>query len=102
VVLLDAPLGTYLGWNVTADGARPFHKGEICNYLGGMVPFAKTAAERQANGDTRLSLQERYGTHEAYVQTVKKATERAMQAGFLLKEDAQALMESAQQSAVLR
>jgi len=56
VVLLDAPLGTYLGWNVTADGDKPFHKNEICNYVGGMVPFAKTAAQRQANGDTRPSL----------------------------------------------
>jgi len=102
VVLLDAPLGTYLGWNVTADGARPFHKGEICNYVGGMVPFAKTAAERQANGDTRLSLQERYGSHEGYVQAVVKATERAMKAGFLLKDDAQALIEAAAKSAVLR
>jgi hypothetical protein len=102
VVLLDAPLGTYLGWNVTADGARPFHKGEICNYVGGMVPFAKTAAERHAIGDTRLSLQERYGTHEGYVQAVRKAAERAMQAGFLLQEDAQALIEAAAKSAVLR
>ena len=102
VVLLDAPLGTYLGWNVTADGARPFHKNEICNYVGGMVPFAKTAAERQANGDTRLSLQERYGSHEGYVQAVVKATERAMNAGFLLKDDAQSLIEAARKSAVLR
>src|SRR5207244_7044628 len=31
VVLLDAPLGTYFGWNVTASGARPFHKDQICS-----------------------------------------------------------------------
>lgn len=102
VVLLDAPLGTYLGWNVTADGARPFHKNQICNYVGGMVPFARTAAERQANGDTRPSLQERYGSHEGYVQAVVKATDRAMKAGFLLKDDALALIEAATKSAVLR
>ena len=48
VVLLDAPLGTYLGWNVTAGGAMPFHKDQICNYVGGMIPFARTAAERKA------------------------------------------------------
>ena len=102
VVLLDAPLGTYLGWNVTAGGAKPFHHNEICNYVGGMVPFARTAAERQANGDTRLSLQERYGSHAGYVQAVQKAAERAQQAGFLLPEDAQALVKAADQSAVLR
>jgi hypothetical protein len=62
VVLLDAPLGTYLGWNVTADGAMPFHKNQICNYVGGMIPFARTAAERQAARDPRPSLEERYGS----------------------------------------
>ena len=45
VVLREAPLGTYLGWNVTAEG---FHAGKICNYAGGMIPFAKTKAERMA------------------------------------------------------
>jgi hypothetical protein len=67
VALLDAPLGTYVGWNITAGGARPFHQGEICNYVGGMVPFAKTAAERKVNGDPRLSLEERYRDHDGYV-----------------------------------
>ena len=102
VVLLDAPLGTYLGWNVTAGGDKPFHQGEICNYVGGMVPFAKTAAERHANKDTRPSLQERYGSHEGYVQAVQKAADRAMKEQFLLPEDAQSLIEAAHKSAVLR
>ena len=62
-VLLDAPLGTYLGWNITADGARPFHKGQLCDYVGGMIPFAKTRDDRMATHDPRLSLQERYGDH---------------------------------------
>jgi hypothetical protein len=54
VVLRDAPLGTYLGWNITAAG---FHKGQICNYAGGMIPFAKTKAERVAAEDPRPSLE---------------------------------------------
>ena len=102
VVLLDAPLGTYLGWNITADGARPFHKGQICNYAGGMIPFARTAAERQANQDPRLSLEERYGSHAGYVEAVKKAAARAVREGFLLEVDAAALIAAAQASAVLR
>ena len=61
VVLRDAPLGTYLGWNITAAG---FNKGKICNYAGGMIPFAKTRVERQANNDPRPSLEERYGNHD--------------------------------------
>ena len=102
VVLLDAPLGTYLGWNITADGARPFHKGQICNYAGGMIPFARTAAERHANRDPRLSLEERYGSHAGYVEAVKKAAARAVREGFLLEVDAGALIAAAQASAVLR
>jgi hypothetical protein len=102
VVLLDAPLGTYLGWNITAGGDRPFHQGQICNYVGGMIPFARTAQERQANGDPRLSLQERYGSHEGYVERVRRATGRAMAEGFLLRDDADALLKAAQDSAVLR
>jgi hypothetical protein len=98
VVLLNAPLGTYLGWNVTADG---FHKGQICNYVGGMVPFARSAAERRTNGDPRPSLEERYGTHQGYVDAVRRATERALREGFLLEPDANTLIQAAQESKVL-
>ena len=52
------------------DG-RPFHAGQVCNYVGGMVPFAKTKAQRIAAGDPRLSLEERYKTHAGYVAAVK-------------------------------
>jgi hypothetical protein len=87
----EAPLGTYLGWNITAgpnDGAkydgRPFHAGQVCNYVGGMVPFAKTKAQRLAAKDPRLSLEERYGTHAGYVAAVRKAADDAACQGYLL------------------
>ena len=82
VVLRDAPLGTYLGWNITIDG---FHKGKICNYAGGMIPFAKTQAERLVSGDPRLSLQERYGDHAGYVAAVRAAAANAVAQGFLCR-----------------
>lgn len=102
VVLHDAPLGTYLGWNITAGGARPFHAGQICNYTGGMLPFARSKAEREAAGDPRLSLEERYGNHDGYVAAVQRAADKAQAAGFLLENDAKALVRAAQDSAVLR
>ena len=87
-VLRDAPLGTYLGWNITAgpgdlgyDG-RPFHKGQVCNYVGGLVPFAVKTADKLP-GDPRLSLEERYGTHDGYVAAVKKAADNAACQGYL-------------------
>jgi hypothetical protein len=99
VVLRDAPLGTYLGWNLTAAG---FHKGQDCNYAAGMVPFAKTKAERVATGDPRPSLQERYGDHAGYVTAVKAAAAHAVTEGFLLQGDARSLATAADASDVLR
>ena len=98
VVLRDAPLGTYLGWNVTAAG---FFKGRPCNYAGGMIPFAKTKAERMANEDPRLSLEERYHDHAGYVAAVQAAANDAVAQGFLLSDDAKALVAAAQASNVL-
>jgi len=98
VVLRDAPLGTYLGWNIVSDG---FFKGRICNYAGGMIPFAATRAERVASGDPRLSLEERYTNHEGYVEAVKKAAAKAVSQGFLLQADAAALTAQAAASNVL-
>ena len=98
-VLRDAPLGTYLGWNITAGPAdlkyydgRPFHAGQVCNYIGGMVPFAKTKAQRLANQDPRLSLEERYGTHDGYVAAVRKAADNAACRGYLVAGPAAAAM----------
>jgi hypothetical protein len=99
VVLREAPLGTYLGWNITAAG---FHKGQICNYAGGMIPFAKTKAERLANEDARLSLEERYGTHAGYVAAVEAAAHKAVAEGFLLEADAKALVAAAEAGNVLK
>jgi len=98
-VLRDAPLGTYLGWNVVADG---FHKGKLCNYAGGMIPFADTLAARMASGDPRLSLEERYENHEGYVEAVKAAAAKAVVEKFLLETDADALVAEAAASNVLR
>ncbi|MGZ5115581.1 MAG: alpha/beta hydrolase domain-containing protein [Burkholderiales bacterium] len=91
-VLRDAPLGTYLGWNITSAG---FHVGQQCNYVGGMVPFAKTKAQRLANGDPRLSLEERYGTHAGYVAAVTAAANNAYSQGYLLMADRDALIAQA-------
>lgn len=75
--------GNFLrGWNIAAGAARPFHQDQICNYVGGMIPFARSAQERKSTGDPRLSLEERYGSHEGYVGAVRKAAERAVVEGF--------------------
>ena len=98
-VLHQAPLGTYTGWNVTASG---YWKGRGCGFAGGFIPFARTRAERMAAGDPRLSLEERYGTHEAYVTKVRTAARRLVGQRFLLPEDADRLVREAESSDILR
>lgn len=98
-VLLEAPLGTYTGWNPTARG---FFKGHIQSLSGGFIPFAKTKAERIASGDPRPALEERYGTHDNYVARVKTAAERLVADRFLLQDDADRLIAQAEASKVLR
>ena len=97
-VLRQVPLGTYLGWNITAAG---FDKGRICTLNGGYLPFAKTKAERATLGDPRPSLEERYGTHQAYVDAVKAAAEKAVAERFLLRADADRLVAEAAAGDVL-
>jgi len=98
-VLRQVPLGSYLGWNVTARG---FDQGKICGLAGGFIPFARTRAERIAKNDPRPSLEERYGSHDAYVEAVKKAAEKAVAERFLLPADARRLAAEAAASDVLR
>jgi len=97
-VLHQAPLGTYLGWNLTAAG---FFAGRGCGFSGGYVPFARTRAERQAAGDPRPSVEERYGTLEGYACVVEKAARTAVTERFLLQADADRLVTEAAHSRVL-
>lgn len=98
VVLRDAPLGTYMGWNIVNGG---FNNGKICNYGGGMVPFAATKAARLASQDPRPSLEERYVNHDGYVAAVMAAASNALNQGFLLPQDAVKLVNQAKTSEVL-
>jgi hypothetical protein len=96
---LQAPLGTYAGWNLRAAG---FSEDEVCGLTGSFVPFARTRAERDAAGDPRPSLEERYGSHAGYVAAVRAAAARLVAARLLLAADADLLIAQADASSVLR
>jgi hypothetical protein len=96
---LQAPLGTYTGWNYRAAG---FGEGDLCDNNGGFIPFAATKAERQKSGDPRLSLEERYGSHDGYVAAVKAAAERQVRERFMRPEDVAGAAAIAQASKVLQ
>jgi hypothetical protein len=79
------PLATYTGWNLRDPkvGAPDV----TYNMVGSFIPFARTKAEREAAGDPRLSIEERYKDKEEYLRKVKEAAVALSGSGFLLKED---------------
>ena len=83
---IAVPLATYTGWNVYK--AQP---GELCDRDGSYIPFARTKAEREAAGDPRPSIAERYRTRAAYVARVKAAADELVRERLLLPADAAAL-----------
>ncbi|GAB4019640.1 alpha/beta hydrolase domain-containing protein [Spirosoma koreense] len=95
---LRVPLGTYTGWALRRAG---YGEGDLASLNGMFIPFKKTKAERLAAGDPRLSLEERYGTHNAYVTAVRKAADELVKEGFLSPEDAQNEVSRAEKSNVL-
>jgi Alpha/beta hydrolase domain len=98
-VHLQVPLGTYTGWNEQAKG---YGVGGGCGFAGGFIPFAKTKVEREAKGDPRLSLQERYGDHDGFVAKVQAAVAKQQAEGWLMDDDAARILKEAEASAVLR
>lgn len=94
---LGAPLGTYTGWNHRREGFRP---ADLCGLTGSYIPFARTRAEREASGDPRPSIQERYPTKAQYVNRVAQATAELASKRLLLDEDVQRIQEAANQRTV--
>ncbi|MBV9656220.1 MAG: hypothetical protein JOZ42_16830 [Acetobacteraceae bacterium] len=95
-ITLQAPLGTYTGWNTRASG---FGQGDACDLTGSFIPFARTGADRQTSGDPRLSIAERYGDTAGYNAAVTEAATRLVTGGFLLPNDAGAAIAQAEAQA---
>lgn len=74
---IAVPLGTYTGWL----------PGNPVSGAGVFVPFARTRAEREAMGDPRLSIEERYGILNRYLELVEEAALPLMLEGYLRRED---------------
>ena len=98
-VQLQVPIGTYTGWNELAAG---YGAGGPCGFVGGFIPFARSRAEREAEGDPRLSLEERYGDHAGFVARVRTVAGHDVRAGWLLPDDAARIVTEAEASDVLR
>jgi hypothetical protein len=85
------PLATYTGWNLRRRDAGA--EAMLASLLGSYFPLPRTRADRQAAGDPRLSLEERYGSYEAYRKQFTAHCAALVKQRYLLKEDADRLVE---------
>jgi len=91
---LRAPLGTYAPWNLRwgyVGGAE-----ELTDFRGTFIPLSKTEADRVSLGDPRPSVEALYASKDVYLERVRAATRELADKGFLLGEDAGAVVEMAE------
>lgn len=81
---VQAPLGTYCGWNLRARG---FGHGAMHEFSGSYIPLAETPEERRMTGDPRQSIIERYSNRQAYVAAIVEAARQLVADGLMLEED---------------
>jgi alpha/beta hydrolase family protein len=91
---LAVPRATYTGWNPRAEG---YGAGALFPLQGAVIPFAATRADREASGDPRPSLAERYADSAAYVAAVRKAAAQMVAERLLLPQDAERAIDLATQ-----
>ncbi|MBI3326997.1 MAG: hypothetical protein HYZ81_09890 [Nitrospinae bacterium] len=97
------PLATHTGWNLRhpdIGGA-----GQILStggasggtLVGSTIPFPATREAREAAGDPRRSIAERYPSREDYLERIRQATLALIQERYLLPEDMEEILSQAAQ-----
>ena len=89
---IAVPLATYTGWN---EYKPPYPAGEIADRDGSCLPFAADRAVREAAGDPRPSIAERYASGADYVARVEAVVAELVGARLMLAEDAERYIEKA-------
>ena len=89
---IAVPLATYSGWN---EYKPPYPAGELADRDGSCLPFAIDKAARQAAGDPRPSIAERYKSGADYVAKVQAVVSALQKDRLMLAEDAERYLERA-------
>jgi len=89
------PLGTYADWSFRSEAIGA--PDTLIAMAGSFIPFAKTRAEREKNGDPRLSIEERYASRADYLRKVEEAANKLAQERYLLPEHVKPVVEAAGQ-----
>ena len=62
---------------------------------GSTIPFAATSTQREASGDPRAALEERYPSRDNYLEQVRRAAQALVNTGYLLTEDLDRIVQGA-------
>lgn len=81
---VSVPIATYTGWALRSG----VWANDGCEGSGQYIPFPRTKADREASGDPRLSVEERYRSFADYRGKVTNAVDDLVRARFLLCDDA--------------
>ena len=92
---IAVPLGTYTGLERLSGAALRTRRPRRLAHRRSRA----TRAEREAADDPRPSLEERYGSREAYVAQVRRAAAALVAERLLLPADAEAFIAAAKESA---
>ena len=94
---LQVPVATYTGWNLRHPdiGNPELYIGISGGLAGWTLPFPVTRSQREASGDPRLSLEERYASREEFLDRVWAAAKSLGDDGYLLTEDLDNVVERA-------
>jgi hypothetical protein len=82
---VQIPLATHAGWNLRH--AEIGGEEQLLVFAGSTIPFARTRREREATGDPRPSVEERYASRADYLARVRAAALDLARLGYLLEED---------------
>jgi hypothetical protein len=85
------PLATFTGWNLRRKDAGA--ENELVSLTGSYIPLHVTKADREKAGDPRASLQERYGSLDAYLTQLAAKCRELEAAGYLLAEDTERVIQ---------
>ena len=89
---IAVPLATYTGWN---EYKPPYPAGEIADRDGSCLPLLADKAAREASGDPRLSIAERYRSGADYLGKVQAVVAALLADRLILPEDAEKYIERA-------
>jgi hypothetical protein len=97
------PLATLTGWNTRhadiggTDQILSTGGASGGTLVGSTMPFPQTREGREATGDPRRSIAERYASREDYLARVQQAAEALIEARYLLPEDLEEVVAQAGQ-----